>query len=275
VILRVAPSPRVLRKLPQRAQNALRLAYVATRVTADLESLRTYARLSAIEVHEGRREATVDLRLRPLGGRAVAIRPSTSDIDTVWGAFARRYHLPPAEVGEPRLILDLGANIGLTMADFAVRYPRARVVGVELDDVNADLARRNVGSWADRCAVVNAAVWPVDGEAWYFPWAGGTATYRAVGGAPEGATRVPAISLASLVREHARDRPVDYMKVDVEGGERELLQDGSGWASHVRAIKVELHESYPRDACEADLKRLGFETRVDPQHRACVEGLRR
>jgi hypothetical protein len=55
------------------------------------------------------------------------------------------------------------------MADFVVRYPHARVIGVELDDVNAALARRNVEPWADRCHVVNAAVWSVDGDAWYFP----------------------------------------------------------------------------------------------------------
>ena len=251
-------------------QRALRLAYVGSRITGDLQSLRRYARLSAIEVHEGRAEATVDLRLRPLEGRSVAVRPSTSDVDTVWGVFGRRYHVPPGEVGDPRLILDLGANIGLTMADFAVRYPRARVVGVELDDVNAELARRNVAPWAERCLVENAAVWPSDGEAWYDPWPGGTATYRATPDAG-GGRRVRAISLASLVAKHG---PVDYMKVDVEGGERALLQDGSGWASRVRTIKVELHGSYARAACEADLTRLGFEARVDPRHWACVEGVR-
>ena len=261
---------RHLRRLPQPVQRAVRLGYVGARVTADLQSLRRYARLSAISAHEGRREATVDLRLRPLGGRSIAVRPSTSDVDTVWGVFARHYHLPPAEIGEPRLILDLGANIGLTMADYAVRYPRARVVGVELDEVNAELARRNVAPWADRCLVENAAVWPTDGEAWYDPWPGGTATYRATGAA-DGGTRVRAISMASLVGEHG---PVDFVKMDVEGAEGELLRDGSEWAARVRAIKVELHGSYTRDACQADLQRLGFEARVDPRHWACVEGIR-
>jgi Methyltransferase FkbM domain len=76
------------------------------------------------------------------------------------------------------------------------------------------------------------------------------------------------------VREHAADGLVDYVKVDIEGGERELLQDRTGWASRIRAIKVEVHPPYTCDACEEDLTRLGFETRVDPRHRACVEGVR-
>jgi hypothetical protein len=41
------------------------------------------------------------------------------------------------------------------------------------------------------------------------------------------------------------------------------MQDGSGWASTVRAIKVELHGSHTREACEAE-----------PRHWACVEGMR-
>ncbi|HEY1273300.1 MAG TPA: FkbM family methyltransferase [Thermoleophilaceae bacterium] len=261
----------LLRRAPGGLQRALRLAYVGAFVTSDLASLRTYARLSAVEFHRGRAEQPVDLRLRALGGRAVAVRPSTSDIDTVWGTFARRYHRAPPELGEPALILDLGANIGLTMADFAARHPRARVVGVELDDLNVALARRNVAPWGDRCQVVHAAVWPEDGEVWYDPWPGGTATYRASAGDRPGAPRVPALSLATLVREHG---PVDYLKMDVEGAERELLQDGTGWASRVKAIKVELHEPYTTEDCEADLRRLGFDTRVDTRHWACVVGVR-
>ena len=126
-----------LSALPAPLQHALRLAYVGTRVTADRRSLRTWARLSAIPVHEGSGGRGVNVRLRPLGGRPVALRPSTSDADTVWGTFARRYHLPPPELTGVRRIWDPGANIGLTMADLARRYPDACVLGVELDADNA------------------------------------------------------------------------------------------------------------------------------------------
>ena len=102
-----ARAVRLLGTLPGPLQRTLRVAYVGVNVTADLESLRAFRRLAAVKVHTQRQCSTVDVRLRPLAGRAVAIRPSTSDIDTLWGTFARRYHLPPAGIGEPRLILDL------------------------------------------------------------------------------------------------------------------------------------------------------------------------
>ena len=50
--------------------------------------------------------------------------------------------------------------------------------------------------------------------------------------------------------------------------------DGDAWTSRVRTIAVEVHEPYTVADCERDLRELGFETRVDPRHWACVEGLR-
>jgi FkbM family methyltransferase len=86
---------------------------------------------------------------------------------TFWGTFTRNDHLPSPEVHAPRIIWDLGANIGLTVAHLAFRFPHARVLGVELDEENVALARRNVAPWADRCGVIHAAVWPSDGEVQY------------------------------------------------------------------------------------------------------------
>lgn len=259
-----------LTALPAPVQDALRLAYVGARVTSDRRSLRTFARLARGTETIGIRPTPERLRIRPLGGHEVLVRPGTSDIGTVWGAFARRYHLPPRELGAPGTIWDLGANIGLTMAHFACLFPRARVLGVELDEDNVALARRNVAAWGERCQVLHAAVWASEGEVRYRGWPGGTSNYQ-VSGEGEG-TPVRAVSLAGLLREHGG--PVDYLKVDVEGAERELLRDGRGWAQEVRCLKVELHGDYSVAECEADLRRLGFEAWRDPEHWACVVGLR-
>jgi FkbM family methyltransferase len=248
----------------------MRLAYVASRVTADRRSLRTFAQLWSAPVNDGP-VAFARLRVRPLGGNEVIVRAGTSDIAIFWDTFARRYHLPPTELGTPQVILDLGANIGLTMAYFACRYPRARVLGVELDADNVALARRNVAPWASRSEVIHAAVWPTDGMVHYRGAPGGTSGYQVTGTA-EG-TAVPAVSVATLLREYGGQ--VDYMKVDIEGAERVLLQDGTDWADKVRCVKVELHGDYTIDECEADLQRLGYETRPHSHRWSYVIGLRR
>jgi FkbM family methyltransferase len=258
-----------LAALPKPVQDALRLAYVAARVTADRRSLRTFAALWSAPVGDGS-ASFARLRVRPLDGQEVLVRPGTSDIAIFWDTFARRYHLPPPELGSPQVILDLGANIGLTMAYFACRYPQARVLGVELDADNVALARRNIAAWRNRCDVIHAAVWRSDGVVHYRGVPGGTSAYQVTATA-EG-TPVRAVSIATLLREYHGQ--VDYMKVDIEGAERELLRDGTDWATKVRCVKVELHGDYASDECEADLRRLGYNTRPHSHRWSYVIGLR-
>jgi FkbM family methyltransferase len=281
----IAPHQRRLRlirslaRLPEPVKQTLRHAFMAARVTSDRRSLRTYIRLTRIAQDEGPGGRAVGLRLRPLGGRRVLVRPSTSDVDTVWGTFARGNHRPPPELaGRPlRHILDLGANIGLTMADLAVRFPQARLVGVELDADNVRLARANIAPWGDRCEVVHGAVWTADTEAFYEPQDGHTAGHR-VGGvgpsSPAGAVRVPAFSLNTLLARHAPGVRVDYLKMDVEGAECALLRENAEWAHRVECINVEVHHPYGTDECERDLRALGFETRTEPRYWGFVIGVR-
>jgi hypothetical protein len=52
------------------------------------------------------------------------------------------------------------------------------------------------------------------------------------------------------------------------------LREHTDWAANVRSLKVELHGEYSVTECEADLRALGFTTRVDPHYAACVIGVR-
>src|SRR5436305_882928 len=78
-----------------------------------------------------------EIAIRALGGWSVTIRRGSSDAEVVWETFSGKFHLPPSDLW-PRTIWDLGANIGLTVAHFAVLYPEARLIGVELDDGNLE-----------------------------------------------------------------------------------------------------------------------------------------
>jgi FkbM family methyltransferase len=224
-------------------------------LVGDWRSFRAYQRL-------GRDQGKpVQVRLKALGIVPVHLRPGTTDRRVAFDTFARPYHRPPLDL-QPRLIFDLGANVGLTMADFAVLYPEARIIGVELDPANANLARQNVEAFGGRCEVITAAIWTEDG----------TVPYRSQSGAEWTSsidreqlghgtrTEVRAVSLASLLGAHAH---VDYMKMDIEGAEKEILQGDAAWAHRVHCINVEVHtEHYPLSHCIADLQRIGFDTAV-------------
>ncbi len=83
-----------------------------------------------------------------------------------------------------------------------------------------------------------------------------------------------ALSPYSLLALAGPGATVDYVKVDIEGAEIDLLRRNAGWAQRVRTIAVEVHAPYSVEECRDDLAGLGFSTRVDPRHWACVIGVR-
>jgi FkbM family methyltransferase len=177
-----------------------------------------------------------------------------------------------------RRIWDLGSNIGMTVAHLAVLFPQARIQGVEMDADNAALCRRNTATWSDRCDILQAAVWPSEGEIHYVREVGNELSFRAEAGEGGGAAErlsAPSISLNTLAARDADELPIDLVKMDIEGAERQVLAESTDWAQRVRMIMVEVHEPYDLQACCAALERLGFDATVDTRHHAAVLGVRR
>jgi FkbM family methyltransferase len=205
------------------------------------------------------------LRLRPLGGAPFFVRPRTTDVGVLWEALVRDRGRPPPEVRSPAAIIDLGANIGATMAWAAAHFPSARIIGVELDACNAALCRRNVSAWRTRCDVVEAAVWSTEGTVRYVRQRRREVGSRLAGvdAASRWTHEASAISLNRLWRDF-RLEWVDYVKMDIEGAEFEVLTSSTEWAQRVGCIKVELHPEYGRADCAKALAALGFSVRVSP-----------
>lgn len=199
-----------------------------------------------------------------------ALRPNSSDPTVLSETFHGRYHLPPIPLTDVRRALDLGANVGLTMAHLAALCPGARIVGVELDPETADLARRNIARWRDRCRVLEAAVWYTDEPVRYRITPGGECGATI---AESGERTAEGLSLGTLLDRLGWER-ADFVKMDIEGAEREVLRRNTGWAWRVRSLKVETHVGYSREECRDDLSALGFRAAFDARHPGAVAGVR-
>lgn len=197
-------------------------------------------------------------------------RPGTSDAEVLWETFGEAYHRPPAPVPGAAVILDLGANVGYTAVDLALRHPRASVIAVELDAGNAAVAARNLERLGDRCRLLRAAVWHRDGTVAY---GGDEAWGLRVVPPDDGARRgeAPAIRVETLLDRFDVER-AHYLKMDIEGGEAEVLSDG-GWMDRVETLKVEIHPPASYASCADALERAGFRTRPCRRHAGCVVGV--
>jgi FkbM family methyltransferase len=252
---------RALRLLPDRAHATIDSVYWATRIARDPAGFYRYLRLLL------QPRAPVHLQLRGLG-HPIYLRPGTTDALVAYGALGEAYHRPPVALPESATIIDLGANIGLTAADLAARHPGATVVAVELDPGNAALAARNTATYGNRVTILNGAAW----------WEATELSYTAERGeewgfalSEQGGLPVRGIALADLIEQYG---PVDYLKMDIEGAEREVLSRNTSWAQAVRVIQVEVHQPYTLEQCERDLRALGFTTERHPRHPASVNGVR-
>ncbi len=92
----------------------------------------------------------------PVGARPVVLRHGSVDVRMFEFIFVWRGY--DFDLGfQPRVIFDLGGNIGLSALMFAARYPMARIVAVEPDRDNFELLERNTRGY-DNVRCIRAAV---------------------------------------------------------------------------------------------------------------------
>lgn len=139
-------------------------------------------------------------------------------------------------------ILDAGANIGMAMLWFRMRFPNARITCIEPDAATFGLLRKNIEcNRFGGVEPVRAALAAAPGEVTLYVNPAAPADGRQsvdplrMNGRSE---TVPAITLSSLV-----DGPIDLLKIDIEGAEHEVMaeMESSGALTMVNAITMEYH----------------------------------
>ncbi len=86
--------------------------------------------------------------------------------------------------------------------------------------------------------------------------------------------RAPAMTIPTLLDRLALET-IDFMKVDIEGAEAEILTPTASWLRHVAALKVEVHPPATLRACQAALQANGFAVTRDARHSSCLVATRR
>jgi FkbM family methyltransferase len=194
-------------------------------------------------------------------GVQVALRHAAHDSATLAEVFYRRDYDPVEEVteavGAANTIVDLGANIGLFGA-FAVRHwPQSKIVGYEADPENVAVHQRTIlaNGLGERWRVVSAAAGAHDGEV-------ELAAGRAMGSFVVERGTDPGVPTIRVPIEDVLPQvcAADLVKVDIEGGEWEILLDPRFAQNPPRAIALEYHPHLcpgedPRATAEAALAR--------------------
>lgn len=203
------------------------------------------------------------------GSPLVALRHGTADVATLHQIFLEETHGETPEaaaaiaaLGAGPRVLDIGANVGAWSAWAVGRWPGALVTGVEADPANVGVlqaAAEANGGWR----VVAAAAGVRAGTLRFVSGHHGTSHAATADETGSDVIEVPMIDIFDLARQH------DVIKLDIEGGEWDILGDGRLADLDVAAILLEYHARWCPSAdthaqAESLLRAAGFEMRRIP-----------
>lgn len=189
-----------------------------------------------------RHDVWLRLRSEPeFPGPEFQLRPPSAgnnDADAAYEIFVRRLLQVPVRIPPERvqLIVDLGANAGMSCLYWLAAYWRAEVLAFEPRPDQAAQCRSNLArnGFLSRATVHDGAAGPDDGDL---------------------------VQVMDLLRGLEGKR-IDILRVSMHGGEYTLLQDSTFGKHDIRAIVLEWHQSeaHPDGEawCSERLKALGF-----------------
>jgi FkbM family methyltransferase len=167
----------------------------------------------------GRGELTTRLAS---GDRLVLRPPPTNDLDNAMEIYVFRVYEPLPELANQQIdrIVDLGANIGLSVLYFAGRFPQAQIEAYEPHPVHLAQIRRQIeaNGIASRVELFAAAAGTREGEVFLTDAQMQSAITDE---SRPGNLRVPMVDW--VARE--RGKRIDLLKIDIEGSEYDLLLD--------------------------------------------------
>lgn len=161
------------------------------------------------------------------------IGPRCSDIMNDYAAIIKS--------GKRPLIVDCGANIGLTCVYLAMLFPQAKIVAIEPDEMNCDFAKENTCRYD--VDVIRAAIGCERGVGGIVDQSVDSNSFRIerqVSGSP-GAIDV--ITIQDVLERYPDDMYVPLMiKIDIEGFEEDLFSGNVEWIRFFKLMIVELHD---------------------------------
>ncbi len=155
----------------------------------------------------------------------------------------------------PKTILDGGANIGLSSAYFAHRYPSASIVAIEPSANNFEILQINIEAFP-QVKGLNKGIWNKEVYLHIVNKGENDNAFMVEETTADSKEALAAISIESIMRNEGWDT-IDILKLDIEGSEKEVFeQNYEYWLPRTRAIIIELHDHMRPGASKALFKAI-------------------
>lgn len=182
----------------------------------------------------------------PYVDHPIHFRINTTDASIYWQIFINREYDIPMSI-RPKLIVDAGANVGYSAIYFAKRFPDAKIFALEPEKSNFEVLKLNTASYPNIFAV-DKALWHETGKLSFFAPPASRAGAQKDGfhialdhHDQDRTFDVECLTIAEILASTGQER-IDLLKIDVEGAEKSIFANASGWIDKVDLIISEMHD---------------------------------
>ena len=151
---------------------------------------------------------------------------------------------------EPETILDLGANTGLSALYFAGRFPKAKIVALEIDEENFKIALQNTKD-CNRIKMLQKGIWNENTFLEIIDSNANKDSFMAKESQVNSSTSIEAINIETILKQEGW-AAIDILKIDIEGSEKELFSSNyEKWLPVTKVIFVEVHDEMKKGCSKA------------------------
>ena len=228
------------------------------KVSIILESLLTHQRMFGIR---GVAETIIakinnDNSLQAVRGTSPRfhVRTRTSDMAVYNQVFGIEQYLLRTEK-TVRTVIDAGANIGASAVFFAKTYPHSQIIAIEPDTDNFRVLEKNIAMFP-QIKAIKAGLWHEGGIGHIKDGGDGfwALQVEKVEREDIDAETIKLKTLPEVMNDSGFDE-IDYLKIDIEGAEKMILQNIGGFFDKVNILVIECHDRW-NPGCSRELMKV-------------------
>lgn len=147
---------------------------------------------------------------------------------------------------KPSIIIDAGANIGLTTLYLNGFFDDCNFICIEPNNQNIDLLKKNIAANNIGCSIIEKGIWGSktqlringnfrDKKAWSF---------SLTENKDETSDKIDCVTFEDIIKEYNL-LYIDFLKIDIEGAEWNVFKNPNlEWLKLVKVIAIEIHEEF-------------------------------
>jgi len=172
------------------------------------------------------------------------IRSIRADMQSFNNTFIDPYLDKKAYLSDSKFVIDAGANIGFTAILFANWWPNCKIISIEPDKENYELALKNTVQYPN-ITVINAGLWNKDAKLRIEAGQEDGFVVREVNGNSQeikDENLTTGVSIDHLLSTYNISQ-IDFLKMNIEGSEKEIFSENyKNWLPKTKSMLIELHD---------------------------------